>query len=106
MQRLIYGDVVALARVMLAAPPTCRRGICKTAFHEAKIADLHRARTGRLHPAFGDGSLAGWAGQRPKVPERPWDDPGFLGCLREIIGHVLASDPGPCDTGVKPETRV
>ncbi len=98
MQRLTHGDVVALARVLLAHPAPQRAALCQDALLEAELADHYRQNFAKLHPRFGDGSLSSWAGQRQRAPEPFWDDLDYLSCMQVIIqslsGHLVHRSKG------------
>lgn len=87
MQRITHGDLVALARVLYETPRAERAELCQTAFDGAQEADAFRRRQGRVHPTLGDGSLTGWAGQRPRPshPEPPLDTPDYVACLTQVL---------------------
>ncbi|THH38319.1 hypothetical protein E4Z66_01740 [Aliishimia ponticola] len=82
--------------MLLAQPREQRGAICRRAFREAEIADRYRIQHRTRHPAFGDGSLAGWAAQHPRLPEPRLDDPDYAGCLRLVLGHLMLQ-PGRAD---------
>jgi len=59
MRRVLHGDLVQLARVLLTCPPRGRAAMVRRAFAEAAYAERYRRGCGLWHPEFGDGSLAG-----------------------------------------------
>ncbi len=85
MRRVLHGDLVQMARMLLTCPPSERERTCRRAIAEAHAADKYRRRFGRRHPDFGDGSLAGWAMRFPRPAEPPLDDPDYAGCLRTVL---------------------
>jgi hypothetical protein len=85
MRRVLHGDLVHLARVLLNRMPESRPAICRRAIAEAHAADKYRHRFGRRHPEFGDGSLAAWAMRFPRPPEPPLDDPDYAACLCVVL---------------------
>ena len=64
------GDVIAAARVLAPWPRACRPKLLWRLVQEAAHADAHRRRTGRMHPAWGDGSLMA-AALRRRVAKEP-----------------------------------
>ena len=91
MRRVLHGDLVQLGRVLSVQPRDIRAAVCAQAFAEAAEAAEHRRRTGRWHPRFGDGSLAGWAMRHPRPPEPPLDDPDYADSLMLILARLRDS---------------
>jgi hypothetical protein len=90
MRRVLLQDVLTTARALLRVVPSDRKALCDRIFEEADTADLHRAKTGLCHPAFGDGTLSAAARQIGLAPNRGLIDLAFYGCLHTVLGAVLA----------------
>lgn len=59
MRRVLISDLLEFERHLLRAPLKSRASILNAILHQADIADRFRKRTGRRHPDFGDGTIAG-----------------------------------------------
>ena len=57
MRPILVGDVLVLARALLAVPAPDREGFAARLITETEQADRHRQATGRAHPVWGDGSV-------------------------------------------------
>ena len=90
MRRVLYGDVTAAARALLAVPVEARGPLLVRLFAEAEAADAHRLRTGRAHPHYGTGSLMSAALGHPVAREPFLDDPGYAACLAEVFEALVA----------------
>lgn len=88
MRPLLHGDVSAAARALLAAPPPERTRLCVRMIYEAELADNHRARTGRLHPVYGNGSLMAVARNRVLADEPGFDDLQYCQCFSLVLHHL------------------
>ena len=69
MAEILFGDVIAAARVLISVPE--RRwgwALCRMVA-EARRARRHFAEHGRQHPHYGDGTLHTAAMRRKPVPE-------------------------------------
>jgi len=89
MRRVLHGDVVAAARVLLAAPPPGRARLLARMLKEAEAADAHRRRTGRAHPLWGTGSLMSAASPRRRAREPYLDDPDYAACLAMVFDALV-----------------
>jgi len=90
MRRVLHGDVVAAARVLLATAPERRPGLLGRMLREADAADAHRRATGRAHPVWGTGSLMSAALARTRAPEPYLDDPDYAGCMAQVFEALVA----------------
>ncbi len=96
MRRLLHGDMVAAARVLLAQPPGRRAAILAEMLAAADRAERHVARTSHAHPRWGAGCLESAAARWPSADE-PWlDDADYAACLMMVLqAAVLDRNPGP-----------
>ncbi|MFD2175187.1 hypothetical protein [Rhodobacter lacus] len=86
MRPILIDDVLAAAEAALACPPEARAAALARWLEEAHAADLYRKRLGRVHPAWGIGSLGDRARGEPR--RRPlWPGAERL----EALGLVLAA---------------
>lgn len=87
---VLPGDVSAAARALLAVPCGARAGLCRRIFgaaaEAATFADLFQ----RLHPRWGDGSLAAAARAFALADEPFQDDPDYLACTRLVLQELAA----------------
>ncbi len=90
MRRVLYGDVRAAARAMLAVPQDARGPLLVRLFAEADCADAHRLATGHAHPVFGTGSLMSAALAHAVMREPYLDDPAYAGCMAEVFAALAA----------------
>ena len=102
MRRVLYGDVTAAARALLAAPPETRDRLLVRLFAEAEAADAHRRATGRAHPLYGTGSLMSAALAHTVAREPCLDDPAYAACMADVFEALVArAGQGP-QRGPKP----
>ncbi len=90
MRPVVYADMVAAARALLALPEGQRRGKMQQMLDQAAAADLYRKRLGRGHPLWGNGCLMAVASRRPAPPEPFLDDPQYCKCLILVLETLLA----------------
>ncbi len=90
MRRVLYGDVRAAARALLAVPQEARGPLLTRLFAEADAADAHRLATGQAHPLFGTGSLMSAALARAVAREPYLDDPAYAACMAEVFEALVA----------------
>jgi hypothetical protein len=86
---LVGDELVRLARVLAAVEPAGRRAALDAVLVRARAADAWRQRTGRLHPAWGDGSVHG-AVQGMPAAAADARDPDYLGALALAAGVLAA----------------
>ena len=84
MRKVMHGDVVSAARVLLGVPRNRRAWVLHRMLAEAQRADAWRRRTARMHPRWGDGSLMAAALRRPILPEPPLDNAGYCRLLAYV----------------------
>ena len=90
MRPVLPGDVAAVARALLAVPKAERAALCRRIFGQASEALAHVRLTGRLHPRWGDGSLA-VAARACRLADEPFlDDLAYLGCTRVVLKELAA----------------
>ena len=85
MRPVLHGDLTSLARLLLSAAPGERQALCARVIGEAEQADAHLARTGRVHPLWGNGSLMSAARKRPLPDEPGLDDAEYCDCLETAL---------------------
>lgn len=85
MRPILPGDVRAAALALLPVPLAARDAALARIFARAEAADRYRKRLGRVHPAWGDGTLA--AAARAAADEPMADHPAYLDAqLRVLAG--------------------
>lgn len=89
MRRVLHGDVVAAARVLLLVPARARKATCRRMIRDAHFAHLYMKRQGRAHVLWGNGSLLSAASKRPMAREPFLSDTRYCNCL-ELVLHELA----------------
>jgi hypothetical protein len=82
-------DLIAAARVLLAFPEAKRPVAMRVLVARAQIADRHRLTTGRLHPAYGNGTLLAAALAHGQQWPDTSDEATWLECLASAIDGVL-----------------
>jgi hypothetical protein len=86
---LLHGDVSSAARALLYVPEALRFDLCQRMIREARIADAHVRRTGRLHPLCGNGSLMSAARNRMLADEPGFDDPAYCRCFEMVLRGLI-----------------
>ncbi|WP_433989220.1 hypothetical protein SuNHUV7_35510 (plasmid) [Pseudoseohaeicola sp. NH-UV-7] len=61
--------------------------MARTALSE--LADRHRARTGRVHPFWGNGSLMAAARAHPLAPEPDFDNDSYCACMELVLRALV-----------------
>lgn len=91
MRRPLPGDIAAIARVLLALPPSARPIRLARLIAAAETADAHRQTMGRAHPRWGTGSLMAAASGMPKATDPGFGDDEYCRCwvltLEALIRH-------------------
>lgn len=94
MRPVLIGDVQAAALALAALPVAARDAALDRMFARAAAADRFRKRLGRVHPAWGDGTLAAaaraGAGGRGAAAEAFLCDPRYLDGLLRVLGRLAA----------------
>jgi len=94
MRPVLHGDVSAAARLLLGTQADQRTRLCRCLIREADSADRHLQRTGRVHPALGNGSLMSAARKRVLPDEPGFDDIEYCRCfeivMRCLIDHEIS----------------
>ncbi|MEQ9693224.1 hypothetical protein [Shimia sp. SDUM112013] len=90
MRRVMHGDVVAVARVLLTCAPPVRQGLCRTLIEKADAAHRFFKRKGRAHPLWGDGSLMVLAHCYPMRPEPGFSDTDYCTCMEMVLSELVA----------------
>jgi len=86
MRPVLPGDVRAAALALMAVPRQERMAAFEAILSRAKAADRYRKRLGRVHPAWGDGTLAAAAG--PGADEPLADDPTYLDATMHVLTRL------------------
>ena len=89
MRPVLHGDVAAAARALYPLQAGARPAALDAMFRRAAWADAYRARTGRVHPVWGDGGLMAVALGR-EVPEPPLSDLAYCDCLAQVLESLAA----------------
>lgn len=89
MRRVMHGDVVAAARVLLALPSERRQEVCRSLIEQADAAHRYFKRFGHSHRLWGDGSLMAAAGQRPMRPEPGFSDLEYCLCFEMVLCALI-----------------
>jgi len=89
MRPVLHGDISSAARALLAVPQTERARLCSLMIAEAELADAHVARTGRLHPIHGNGSLMATARNRGLADEPGFDDIDYCRCFELVLQQLI-----------------
>ena len=89
MRPVLHGDISAAARALLAAPLADRDQLSTLLISAAEVADQHVARTGRLHPVYGNGSLMAAARSRPLADEPSFDDLQYCQCFEMVLLKLI-----------------
>jgi hypothetical protein len=89
MRRVMHGDLVAVARVLLALPPIQRSNTCRRLIVEADAAHRYSKRFGRSHALWGDGSLMSAAGFHAMSRETGFSDLDYCQCFEIILNALI-----------------
>lgn len=96
MRPILHGDLVAVARVLLALPFEYRKTCAEVIFDQAHAADKYAKRTGRPHPIWGNGSLLAAVSRHPSSPEPFLSDKHYLSALILVLEQALARKSRDC----------
>ncbi len=89
MRRVMHGDVVAAARVLIGVPDTARHRLCQRMINEAHAAHRYFRRFGKSHLLWGDGSLMAAAHKRRLMPEPGFSDTRYCGCVEMVLHELI-----------------
>ena len=89
MRRVMHGDVVAAARVLLGLPEQRRRRLCRQMIDEAHAAHRFFRRFGQAHIVWGDGSLMAAAHKRMMQPEPSFSDSVYCACVEMVLHELI-----------------
>lgn len=89
MRPLEHIDIRDAARVLLAAPPPTRDGLCHRMLEEAEWADAYTRRIGRQHALWGDGTLSAAARKRVRAREPRLNDVDYCTCMETVLRSIL-----------------
>ncbi|MCA0202835.1 MAG: hypothetical protein LCH92_00715 [Proteobacteria bacterium] len=89
MRPVTLTDLAAAARVLLALPEQQRRAGMAALIAGAEAADRYRQTTGRLHPAYGNGTLLAAALAHPAADPATPGAPEYLACLALATGVLV-----------------
>lgn len=100
MRPVLVGDVIAVARVLIVLREEDWIGCVDRLLWQAQVADRYRQRLGKLHPAWGNGSLMAAIGAEPKAEAEPFlSDLRWLRALSCVLDRLrvaklsFVSDP-------------
>ncbi len=97
-RRITHGDVVAAARVLIGRDEAAWAWCLCRMLREAQRADARRARTGRQHAVWGDGSLGAAALRRKPGREPPLTDAIYRRALVFVLERAFGAHPLAQDT--------
>lgn len=88
MRPVLASDLMSAGRAVLKAHPGAQRSVARALFRAAETAQQYRARTGRPHPRFGNGTLGDAARLHGMAAEPLVSDVAFAGaliCVLEVL---------------------
>ena len=85
MRVVLHGDVSCAARALFAVRPAQRPDLCRRMIAQAEAADRYFQCNGRLHAAWGNGSLMAAARQFPLANEPTFDDTDYCACVELVL---------------------
>ncbi len=88
MRTVIHGDVVAAAMAVRTLPASLRGDEIIRYLDRAHAADAYRKRLGKVHPFWGNGSLASAVGRVPAA-EPFLSDTQYLEALSSVFETLL-----------------
>ena len=89
MRAVGLADIELAVRVLLAVPAARRSALMADLLDRADTADRYRKRLGRMHPAFGAGTLASAAGFLPMAPRPVRIDGVALATYRMVLEALI-----------------
>lgn len=88
MRPILHGDVIAAARVVLAAPAGLRERTCARLLQEADWADRFTRRLGKPHPFWGNGTLRAAAQGHTCAAEPTFDDLAYCSAFEMVLSQL------------------
>ncbi len=85
MRSVLFQDVLRVASALLQVPPSERYPLCCSLFERAAEADAYRARTGRIHPRFGNGTLTSATEAFAHAENQTLENRVFVSCLILVL---------------------
>lgn len=89
MRAVGWEDLRDAARVLLAVPADERKAVCQELFRRADTAANAAGDGGRLHRAWGNGTLKDAARSMPLAAERWVNDPEYAGCCQIVLAEII-----------------
>ncbi len=83
-------DIQAAARALLPVPRSARAAQAEQLMRNAQAADRYRARHGKAHPHWGNGTLMAAALAHPTGTPAHAGDPDYQRCLRHVLDALIA----------------
>ena len=92
MRKVLPGDVVSVARLLLDVAEENRAKRCRRILHQADAAHQYFTRFGKSHPIWGNGSLCSAVARFHLPPEPNFSDCRYRRChlivLSELEDHL------------------
>ena len=85
MRRVLWSDVTAAARAVMAARPDRRESFAAALIVQASHADKYTRRLRRDHPEWGNGTLLAAARKHTLAAERSFDDRDYAKCCLVVL---------------------
>lgn len=96
MRPVLHGDVSSVARALLRVGAQERQGLCARIFAQADLAEIHVRDHGRLHPAYGNGSLMAAARRYVLADEPTFSDVEYCQCFATVLFGLLSYGRARC----------
>lgn len=90
MRTILLGDVIAVARALLAVSPIGRPELLHDIVNQTDVAHRFSKRLFKPHPTWGNGSLMARANLEPQVAEPFLADIAYLQALQLVIDALIA----------------
>jgi hypothetical protein len=92
MRAVLHSDLVAAARALLAVPPQARGALCRHLLEKADWADRYVRRLRRVHPEWGNGTLADAARRVGLAAEPSFSDRTYRACFLIVLGQMASRE--------------
>ncbi|MDO6485264.1 DUF7742 family protein [Shimia thalassica] len=89
MRRVMHGDVVSVARVLLTCAAPLRPQMCRRMIEQSHAAHRFFKRFGRAHPLWGDGSLMALAHRQKMRPEPGFANSEYCTCVELVLSELV-----------------